>query len=348
MITYKLSEAIAGLGHNVDYIAIAPEEYQKEIGWANFIYLEQAIFTRQLFQSLKTGTKDYDVIHLHQANETTGYCLGLGIKKIFDKSRRLVFSIYAPEVHGTPRSFNELCSMATCRTADVVLSLSEFSKRNISNAFHVPTSKIKVTHAGVDEKFFTATRKRKEVKENFKLLFVGRLNGPREQKGVDVLLKAMPLILEKHGVMLNIIGTGSRADEYKKLAKDLKIDKRVEFSGRVEHEKLPERYANADLFVFPSRRESFGLVLAEAMAAGLPVVSTKVGAIPEVVEDGEAGILVQPDDPRKFAEAVNTLLNNPEKMKTMGLKGRERVRKYFTWDKVAMRVIKYYDEILIR
>ncbi len=82
------------------------------------------------------------------------------------------------------------------------------------------------------------------------------------------------------------------------------------------------------------------------MAAGLPVVSTRVGAIPEVVKDGEAGILVQPDDPKKFAKAVNTLLNNPEKMKTMGLKGRERVRKYFTWDKVAERVIKFYKELL--
>jgi len=201
-----------------------------------------------------------------------------------------------------------------------------------------------VTYAGVDEIF---TSKMKVVDgSNFNLLFCGRLNGPREQKGVDVLLKAMPTILKEHDVMLNIIGTGPRANKYKELAERLGINKHVKFLGFVEHKVLPEYYANADLFVFPSRRESFGLVLAEAMAMGLPAVSTQVGAIPEVIKNRETGILAPPDDPKNFAEAVNSLLDDPKKMKIMGLKGRERAKKYFTWQKVVKRVEDEYKNIL--
>jgi glycosyltransferase involved in cell wall biosynthesis len=109
---------------------------------------------------------------------------------------------------------------------------------------------------------------------------------------------------------------------------------------------MPGQYAKADLFVLPSRRESFGLVLAEAMAAGLPVIATQVGAIPEVVKDGETGILVPPEDPSALANAVSDLLDHPRVMKDMGTRGRERAEKHFTWDKVAQRVVRTYHQIL--
>lgn len=344
IIAYKTAEVLSKSGQNITYVAIAPKELQREIHWANFVYTEKEGLLSQFLQAIRSDVK-YDIIHLTLGNETLGFCIGFSLKKLTGKSQELVFSLVSPKVHGFPRSFGEACWMASSRFVDVIFSLSEFSKKDISESYLIPKSKIRVTYAGVDDSFFLSKNK-KESKNQLSLIFVGRLNGPHGQKGVDILLKAIPLIIKEHNIMLNIIGTGSRANEYKKLAKDLKVDNYVKFLGFVEHKKLPEYYANADLFVFPSRRESFGLVLVEAMAAGLPVVSTRVGAIPEVVKDGETGILVPPNNPQKFAEAVNFLLDHPDKMQIMGMKGKERVKEYFTWDKVAKRVLKYYEEIL--
>jgi glycosyltransferase involved in cell wall biosynthesis len=105
---------------------------------------------------------------------------------------------------------------------------------------------------------------------------------------------------------------------------------------------MPRHYQQADLFVLPSRRESFGLVLAEAMACGLAVVATTAGAIPEVVEDGTTGLLVRPDEAQALAEAVISLLEDPEARRAMGIEGRRRVEKDFTWEEVVTRIVEAY------
>jgi glycosyltransferase involved in cell wall biosynthesis len=109
---------------------------------------------------------------------------------------------------------------------------------------------------------------------------------------------------------------------------------------------MPEWYRQADLFVLPSRRESFGLVLAEAMACGLPVVATTAGAIPEVVENAATGLLVPPDHSEAFAAAVVSLMSDPGRMKGMGAAGSRRVKERFTWEKVAQRVMESYHSVL--
>jgi glycosyltransferase involved in cell wall biosynthesis len=198
----------------------------------------------------------------------------------------------------------------------------------------------------VDEAFFTPGKRRSAGTEGLTLLFCGRLNGPHQQKGVDILLRAMQLILKQHRVTLEIVGTGPRERQYKKMTGQLGIENHVKFLGFIPGDGLPRIYANADLFVLPTRRESFGLTLAEAMAAGLPVVSTSITAVPEVVSDGETGLLVPPNNPEKLAAAVNLLLGQPEKMRVMGQKGRVRAKELFTWEKVAGIVSGYYQAVL--
>jgi glycosyltransferase involved in cell wall biosynthesis len=230
--------------------------------------------------------------------------------------------------------------------------LSEFSKKNISSAYGIDPIKIEVMYAGVDNTFFETKKSSLEdtlldgndqskQEKPIRLLFSGRLD-QKQQKGVDILLRAMPLILKRYKVILDIIGDGVRLDHYKRLVQQLEIEKSVRFRGFLPHNVMPEEYSSADMFVFPSRRESFGLVLAEAMASGLPVVSTSAGAIPEVIENGITGILVPPEDSEKLASAVIHLLDDPERMRQMGVKGKERVEKYFTWDKVANKVVQFY------
>jgi phosphatidylinositol alpha-1,6-mannosyltransferase len=348
VIAYKLSEALAKAGHQVDYVAIAPKELQREIGWGHIFYVSEtanglAWPLKQYFRTRKNLGK-YDIIHIHTAGEAIAY----GIHRRLFRTPKLVLGIYAPKVHLFPmlRSLGEFSDFFACHAADLIISQSEYSRQNICESYFIDKSKIRVMYGGADDSFFSIAKQYKRGGENFTLLFCGRLNGPHEQKGVDILLKAMPLILKQHTVTLEIIGSGPRAGEYQALAKRLGVENSVRFLGFIENNKLPGYYSSADLFVLPSRRENFPIVLLEAMAVGLPIVSTAVGGVSEAIGDTESGILVQPNDPEKLAEAINSLLDQPEKMKMMGEKGRERAKQYFTWEKVAERVVNFYHEIL--
>jgi glycosyltransferase involved in cell wall biosynthesis len=352
IIAYKTSEALARAGHHVQYLAVAPEGYERPVDWnevecaqRGLGLLEALRLAPQLARSSQGD--EYEIVHVHLGNETVGYCLAYALARRMGLKPRLVMSIYTPKVHAFPRSLGEVITAFSCHSADLIFCLSEFSKRDISRAYRIPPSRIAVTYAGVDSSFteHSPTRARKSA-DRFSLLFCGRLNGPHEQKGLDVLLKSLPQVLSHHKVVLNIIGTGPRLPQYQALAEKLGVSRQVRFLGFVEHHQMPHHYRHADLFLLPSRRESFGLVLAEAMARGLPVVATSAGAIPEVVPNGVTGLLVPPDDSQALAGAIVSLLSDPQRMKAMGKAGAERVREHFTWDKVAERVIQGCERAL--
>jgi len=147
-------------------------------------------------------------------------------------------------------------------------------------------------------------------------------------------------------VRLQVVGAGPGEGRFREMAARLHVGDHVTFHGFVKQDRLPPFYQNADLVILPSRRESFGLVLAEAMAAGRPVVASRVGAIPEVVVDGSTGLLIPPDDTTACADAIVSLLGNTDRMREMGRKGQERALACFTWEKVAERVSAGYRRLL--
>jgi glycosyltransferase involved in cell wall biosynthesis len=353
VIAYNLAYALARGGHQVDYVAVAPEPMQRSVDWGEFTYIvPENGFPSTILRVLR-GVRDrdmsqYDLVHVHADSYTLGCYLGQVVRRAISSRPRLAVGIYIPQAYRFPRSVDELGWMCLCRAADVVFTLSNFSARNVARAYYVPLSRVQVMHGGVDESFFTSGRTVGQTPST--LLFCGRMvgqtQGRRQQKGIDVLLQAMPAILAHHSVKLEIVGKGPLLSSFQAMARDLGVADRVKFTGFVEYNRMPEPYSRADLFVLPSRRESFGLVLVEAMAAGLPVVATSVGAIPEVIIDGETGILVPPENPSALADAVNNLLGHPQMMKDMGARGRERVERHFTWARVAERVAASYREIL--
>lgn len=352
IIGYKTSQALALADLHVHYVAVAPEGYQRQQDWGDVEWtrtppgLAEAVpLARRLAGS--GSINDYDLVHVHQTGESVGYLLAYALARRIGLRPKLVVSIYAPRTYALPRSLGEVITALSCHSADIMFCLSEFSKRDISRGYRVPLSKLAVTYAGVDSSFVTQPpRDEKSDSPAFSLLFCGRLNGPHEQKGMDVLLKSLPLVLNRHRAMLNIIGTGPRLPQYQRLAEQLGVAQQVRFLGFVEHQDMPNHYQQADLFVLPSRRESFGLVLAEAMACGLPVVATNVGAIPEVVQDGVTGVLVPPDDAQALADAMVSLLSDRPRMQAMAAAGAQRVRERFTWDLVAQRVLGGYHSVL--
>jgi glycosyltransferase involved in cell wall biosynthesis len=175
-----------------------------------------------------------------------------------------------------------------------------------------------------------------------RLLAVGRLE---EQKGHDVLIEAFASIAGGDaGLRLLISGEGSRRGRLFDLAAGLGVAEQVQFLGwRSDVEVL---LVEAALLVHPARWEGFGLVILEAMAAALPVVATRVGAIPEIVIDGETGLLVDPEDARGLAIAMRSLLHDRKRRVELGTAGFDRLREEFSPRRMAAGTVAVYERAL--
>jgi glycosyltransferase involved in cell wall biosynthesis len=174
------------------------------------------------------------------------------------------------------------------------------------------------------------------------VLFVGR---HRHYKGVDDLIRAMPRV----NASLVVAGDGPMRSRWEALARNVGVAERVCFMGQVEDTVLPRLYAGADVFVLPAntRAEAFGVVLLEAMAAGLPCVTTEIGTgTSYVVKDGVTGLVVPPKDPEALAKAIDYLLADPVRRRQMGAAGRARVLREFTLSSLTARIASIYRQVL--
>jgi glycogen(starch) synthase len=183
-----------------------------------------------------------------------------------------------------------------------------------------------------------------------RVLFVGRLEA---RKGVDTLLAAVPRLLEEFPQVtftlagddsLPVDGAATARQAFEAAAPD--AAGRVEFTGPVDDDRLLALYAGCDVFVAPSRFESFGLVLLEAMMFGKPVVATDIGGIPEIVEDGVSGVLVAPADVDALADALRTLVGSAPRRAAMGAAARARYEECFTRDAMVEAAYSYYRRLI--
>lgn len=176
-----------------------------------------------------------------------------------------------------------------------------------------------------------------------RLLFVGRL---RYYKGLDTLLQALARLPEVH---LTIVGIGPMQEQWQALSHKLGLNDRVVFAGEVDETQLPDYYHQADVFVLPSnaRSEAYGIVLLEAMASGLPCVTTELGTGTSwIVQDGLTGLVVPPQNPTALVQAFETLQTNESLRGQMGHAGLARVRAEFSQEIMADRILQVYAELL--
>jgi glycosyltransferase involved in cell wall biosynthesis len=177
------------------------------------------------------------------------------------------------------------------------------------------------------------------------LLFVG--NAEDYNKGIVYLLRALALLPASTSAHLYIVGGPSSGQ---RVAPDeimrLDIADRVTIVGRVSDEELAQWYRRAQVLVSPSLYEGFGLPAAEAMASGTPVIASDAGALPEVVAHLETGIIVPAADERALADAIASLLDDPERCRRMGEAGRARVLGRFTWEQHARGIEALYTRVV--
>ena len=160
------------------------------------------------------------------------------------------------------------------------------------------------------------------------------------RKRLDVLLRAAARLCARiPGVRVRIVGEGPESVRLRGLAASLGLEGVVTFLGEISRSALAVEYVGADCFCLPTVQEGFGLVFAEAMAAGLPIVACRAAAVPEVVEDGRTGLLVRPNDPEELARAMERVLTNAGLRAELGAAGRRRVEA-FDLDRVAARLLE--------
>jgi glycosyltransferase involved in cell wall biosynthesis len=170
-------------------------------------------------------------------------------------------------------------------------------------------------------------------------MVVGVASNLEHEKGVDVLIEACALAGRPW--RLEVLGDGACRERLEQLATARRIE--VRFAGHVDdvRERLPE----FDVFALPSRAENFPVALLEAMAAALPVVATRVGGVPEIVLDGETGILVDPESPRALAAALDSLADDAAARRKLGTAGARRVVEQFTAKRMATRMSELYHSV---
>ncbi len=176
------------------------------------------------------------------------------------------------------------------------------------------------------------------------LLAFGRLS---KEKGFDTAIRAFSLLKQSgSNGQLVIAGGGPERLRLEQLVQELSLTDSVHFTGVLSEEEVERRFNQATLVIVPSRSESFGLVILEAMQRGRPVIASRIEGVPEVISDGESGLLVPMDDPAAFCRAIQILLNDPQRAIQMGNQGRKRAEQ-FTIHQNAVHYEQLYENLIL-
>ena len=230
---------------------------------------------------------------------------------------------------------------------DVIIVPSYSTKKDILHYCGIKDEKIRVVYHGIESRFRPLSNVEEyRLKNNLPSKMILNIGTLEPRKNVVTLIKAFKKLKELGFKNYKLVIAGDKGWLYKQIFKEIEssgLQKAVLFLGVVRDEDLPMLYNCADLFVYPSLYEGFGLPPLEAMACGIPVITSNTSSLPEVV--GDAGIMVDPTDVNSLYENMSNVLGDSElrhHMKNMGL---ER-SKLFSWDNMAKEILKIYDEVL--
>jgi glycosyltransferase involved in cell wall biosynthesis len=270
----------------------------------------------------------------------------------------LIATIHATErgrgrggLHGdAARRINDLEWRLTYEAWRVIVC-SRFMAAQIRDYFQTPPDKIDVVPNGVhlggtpfeDADHWLAFRRRFADDDERMAFHVGRIV---YEKGLHVLLDAWPLVCSKVRARLVIAGTGEYLEPLKARAASLGLGDRVRFTGFIANDDRDRLYHAADLAVFPSLYEPFGIVALEALANACPLVVSDAGGLAEVVQHGATGLVAPMDDPGALADAIVAALSRPDMARARAAAGLRDIRDYYTWPRIACSTQEIYERVL--
>ena len=235
------------------------------------------------------------------------------------------------------------------RKADIIVADSHSTKRDIIEYFGVEDEKIKVVHLGVESRFRPIENVEEyRLRNNLPSKMILNVGTLEPRKNVVTLIKVFKELRGKGFEDYKLVIAGDKGWLYEQIFKEVEhsgLKQEILFRGVVSDEDLPMLYNCAGIFVYPSLYEGFGLPPLEAMACGIPVITSNTSSLPEVI--GDVGIMVDPTDEKSLCDAMYSVLTNKELWQHMSNKGLLR-SKMFSWERSAQEILKIYDEILLR
>lgn len=378
--TYLLAKGLVERGHNVHVVTqtFQDEEYEYI---ENGVYVHRIKhpeifkvkipleeFARRLEYSWRVYRKILELIDKYniqivEGPNFSGECF---VYSLFKKTP-LITRIHTPYIEVIKNFGWRLTPdrKLSCNLEDMLIERSDFITCSTNIYAQIMekksgvNSKIKVIPLGIEIPQLESTYYSHDTSKPLNVLFVGRLE---KRKGIHVLMEAIPEVIDKlKYVEFTIVGrdTFFQRDEtsfksperknfktefYEKLSSEIK--RKVHLVGEVSKEELENYYKNCDLFVAPSLHETFGFVYLEAMSYGKPVIGCKVGGVPEVIEDGRTGLLVEPENAQQLTEAILRILKDPKLRFEMGLNARERVSKKFSLENMVDKTEEIYSYLV--
>ena len=233
--------------------------------------------------------------------------------------------------------------------SSIIIAVSERVANALGRRPLIDKNKVIVINNGIDiETFKPSEDQSKQIRDKLNILDQDRailfLSLISKQKGTDIAIKAFNELSHLKNIKLIIAGDGEYLNDAKLLARYYGIESKVVFTGFIPNEDTPKYYNASDIFIFPTLRlESFGIVLAEAMACRKPVIASNIGSIPDVIDDGVNGILVPHGDFRELARQIDMLLNDQSYFETLGGNAYSKARERFDINRMVGETIKAFE-----
>ena len=312
---------------------------------------EPKTFSSRVARLLKDRVGDFDIAHDNQV-------LGYGMLEIEKLGLPLLTTIHHPitfdrriDISATRNPWKKFTTSRwygflrmqkkVAQQARFILTPSEASKRDIAKDFGVDPDRMQVLLLGVDDAFQPPTKPRVPGR----ILAMASADAP--MKGIATLLEAFAKLRTERDIELYLVTKPTPGGRTERLIDKLSIQDSVHFVHGISDQELVELMGSAELACVPSLYEGFSLPTAELMACATPLIVSRAGAIPEVVgEDGYAAELVTPGDVGELAEAIASLLDDPERRARLGANGRKRAEETFSWRAVAATVAAAYEKVI--
>lgn len=367
-VVHDLAQKIGEMGNDVHVVTCWEQgtpEYEKDgnvhvyrvhtydinpnnfIDWVmhlNFCMLEEAI-------KLLHKIGGFDIIHAH---DWVVAFSARTLKKSYNIP--IITTIHATE-HGrnhglyneTQRYINSVERWLTEESWQIIIN-SEYMKNEIKTIFNISAEKLHIIPNGVDLNKFKNIEidfkfRNKFANENEKVVFfVGRLVN---EKGVHVLIDAIPKIINSYNdVKFVIAGRGPSLESLQEKAQTNGVAHKVVFTGYISDEELNKLYICADIAVFPSLYEPFGIVALEGMVANIPVVVSDTGGLGEIVNHGIDGMKSYVGNPNSLADSILELLFSPKLVEEIKLNAKEKVKNFYNWDLISRKTLQVYSAVV--